>query len=90
MGANDLAAKLNRKPFEPFRIVTSDGTNYDIRHPDLVLVTTTSAHIGYPDPARPKVALQVDIVAIEHITRLEELPRVPGPAGAKGNGAEGA
>jgi hypothetical protein len=35
MSRNDLVASLTLKPFEPFRIVTSDGTNYDIHHPDV-------------------------------------------------------
>jgi hypothetical protein len=50
MGATDLLAALRRKPFEPFRIVTSDGVNYEIRHPDLVMVTMTGAIVGFSDP----------------------------------------
>jgi len=86
VGATDLAAKLQRKPFEPFRIITSDGVTYDVRHPDIIMVSPTSAVIGYPDAMRPRLVLAYDIVALEHITRLEELPQ---PAGKPtGNGAE--
>ncbi len=77
MGRTDLAAVLERKPFEPFRIITSDGTSYDVHHPHMVMVGFTSAHIGYPDAASPKLFLKIDIVALEHIVRLEELQPTP-------------
>ena len=72
MPPTDLLAALRRKPFEPFRVVTSDGTTYDIRHPDLVIVGLGSAYIGYPDP-HTGLAARVDIVATRHIIRLEQL-----------------
>ncbi len=86
MGAGDLLTVLHRKPFEPFRSITSDGVNYEIRHPELVIVTLTGAIIGYPDPSTPGAAQRVDIVGLEHIVRVEEVPRAatPGPAGGVG------
>jgi hypothetical protein len=90
MGAGDLLTVLHRKPFEPFRIVTSDGVNYEIHHPKLVIVSLTGAVIGYPDPSIPGAAQRLDIVGLEHIVRLEEVPRAaaPGPAGgADGSGS---
>jgi hypothetical protein len=74
MGAMDIAAALGRKPFEPFRIVTSDGVVYDVRHPEMVIVSFTSAVVGFPDPDRQRVATRFDIVALEHIVRLEQMP----------------
>ena len=73
MAPADLLARLRARPFEPFRIVTSDGVTYDVRHPDLVLVTLGSAVVGFPDPSAPGVASRYDIVSLRHIVRLEQL-----------------
>jgi hypothetical protein len=69
----DLRDRLRNRPFEPFRIVSSDGVTYDIRHPDLVLVTLGSAVIGFPDPSVPGVTARYDIVSLRHIVRLEQI-----------------
>jgi hypothetical protein len=83
MGATDLLAALRRKPFEPFRIITSDGVNYDVRHPDLVMVTLTGAIVGFPDRQGSGALERYDIIGLEHIVRLEQLPQA---APAKPNG----
>ena len=36
--ASDFHTVLRIRPFVPFRVVTSDGTTYDVRHPELVMV----------------------------------------------------
>jgi hypothetical protein len=79
----DLLARLRTRPFEPFRMVTTDGTSYDVRHPDLVLVTLGSAIVGYPvsdpDPSVQGAAGRYDIVSLRHIIRLEQLPLAAPP-----------
>ena len=67
----ELLTYLRRRPFEPFRIVTSDGTTYDVRHPDMVIVGIASVHIGYPNESG--LATRIDVVATRHIVRLEEI-----------------
>lgn len=69
----DLLNRLRNRPFEPFRIVTSDGVTYDIRHPELVMVTVGSAVVGYPDHSVPGLVERYDIVSLRHIVRLEQL-----------------
>jgi hypothetical protein len=34
MAPNDILALLRARPFRAFRIVTSDGTVYDVNHPE--------------------------------------------------------
>jgi hypothetical protein len=84
MAPTDFAPLLLRRPFEPFRIVTSDGRNYDIRHPEMVMAGFTSAVIGYPNPEVPGTILRYDIVSMLHIVRLGPLPATTGVQG-KGN-----
>jgi hypothetical protein len=80
MTPNELSAVLRARPFRPFRIVCLDGVNYEVRHPDMVLVGTGAAHLGYPDPDDPRVAIRVDIVGIRIIARIEFLEQ-PAAAG---------
>ncbi len=86
MGPTGLLGALRKKPFEAFRIVTSDGTCYDIRHPDLVSVTLTEAIVGFPDPAGSGAWSRFDIVGLEHVVHLEQLSQ--SAAKSDGNGAE--
>jgi hypothetical protein len=86
MGSTGLLGALRKKPFEPFRIVTSDGTRYDIRHPNLVRVTLTDAILGFPDPAGSGAWSRFDIVGLDHVDRLEQLPQPTGEP--TGDGAE--
>ncbi len=83
MSRNDFVPLLTRRPFQPFRIVTSDGTNYEIHHPEMVMPVTTSAVIGYPDPELPRTFLRYDVVAMQHIVRLEPTAT---EVGIQGNG----
>ena len=50
-----LKAIQKKQPFEPFRLVMSDGRSYDIRHPELLMVLKSSSTIGVFDRyAAPK------------------------------------
>ena len=73
MAPADLLTRLRVRPFSPFRVVTTDGTTYEVRHPEMVLLALGSAHIGYPAPGMESVAERVDIVSMRHIIRLEDL-----------------
>jgi hypothetical protein len=71
MAPADILSLLRARPFIPFRIVTSDGTVYEVRHPDLVVVGIASCFIGYPDRANANVYERFDIVSMRPIVRLE-------------------
>src|SRR5438309_8509158 len=46
MAPQDLAPFVRRRPFVPFRIMLTEGSTYDIRHPELCMVGRREAHIG--------------------------------------------
>jgi hypothetical protein len=71
MSALDLHNMIHRRPFVPFRIITSDGTVYEVRHPDLVMPGLTSVIIGYPAEQAPYAYSRWDVVSMQHIIRLE-------------------
>ncbi|MBL8797765.1 MAG: hypothetical protein JNM56_27955 [Planctomycetia bacterium] len=73
MRAEDLLVYLRKQPFEPFRIVLSDGTTYEIRHPEMVLPSRRTIVIGIPSKGGPLIAEQIVTAALVHIVRLEQL-----------------
>ena len=69
----DLRDTLRQKPFEPFRLVMTDGTGYEIRHPDLLWVGQFTAMIGLtgkPGQSFFERSVKVDL---DHVIRLEPI-----------------
>ena len=74
MPPQDLLSALRRRPFTPFRLHVSDGTTYEIRHPELLMVALASAVVGLTSAGQlfPQVE-RYEIVDLLHIVRLEPL-----------------
>ncbi len=72
--AEDIQARLRHKPFQPLRIIVSEGLRYDIYHPDLVLVGRHDLMIGSPSSENHSIYDRVTRVALVHVVALEELP----------------
>jgi hypothetical protein len=73
MPPEELAAILDRRPFEPFRVFLSDGTVYEARHPELVLLGKRSAVIGITqgdNGTRPLYERNTTF-SLLHVVRLE-------------------
>ena len=73
MSASDLIELLRKRPFLPFRIHTTDGKTYDVRHPDQALVLRTRVILPLAADSED-VADRSEHLALVHIVRLEELP----------------
>ncbi|HTU16425.1 MAG TPA: hypothetical protein VMG10_00055 [Gemmataceae bacterium] len=69
----ELLQMLRARPFMPFRIYLNDGTLYEIRHPELVMVFVASAIVAFPDPDHPGLYRSWEIVDLRHIGRLERI-----------------
>jgi hypothetical protein len=82
MHPEQLFEAIRFRPFVPFRLHISDGTAYDVRHPDAIMVTRRAAYLALPGDA-DQIPQRALIVALVHITRLEELAATP----SSGNGA---
>jgi hypothetical protein len=37
---------LAERPFRPFRIIMSSGKSYEVRHPEMAMLTRTDIHVG--------------------------------------------
>lgn len=87
MRAADMLEYLREQPFVPFRIHLTDGTVYEIRHPELVKVGMTKADVYFPKDDEPhSVVLRRESITLVQITRLEPLEKTT-PAGSNGQPA---
>lgn len=63
---------LARRPFQPVRLTLSSGQSYDIRHPEMALLTRTSILVG-TDLAEDGVPAEFKILSLLHVTAVEPL-----------------
>ena len=74
MRADEIREHLDADPFIPFRLFLSEGSSYEIQHPDQALVTTWSLELGIPEP-RPESRIYQRIAhcSLLHIVKVEKL-----------------
>ncbi len=65
--------RLRAEHFHPFRIVTTTGTTYDVRHPDLVMVGLAELVIGIPSKEDATIAQATHLASLRHVVRIEPL-----------------
>lgn len=70
MRAEDVVEVLRKHPFEPFRLYLTDGTSYEIRHPDMAIVFPAKMIVALPGPTQPELAEHYHMVALSHVMRL--------------------
>jgi len=74
MAPEELAAAVRRRPFVPFRLTLTEGSTYEIRHPELCMAGRRSAVIGL-NPSDETDLLFARSVTIDllHVVKLEPL-----------------
>jgi len=69
MSPETLRNLLSKQPFDPFRVTTSSGETYDVRHPEMVMLTMRELLVGIGErdgiPARYKTLALLPITAVE-------------------------
>ncbi len=69
---NDILAYTRAAPFRPFRMVLNSGKSYDVRHPEMIRVTTLAVVYFYgDDPDAP--AQRWETVSIPLIQNIEHI-----------------
>ena len=79
MSPEELRDTRKMQPFEPFRLVMTDGASFEIRHPDLLMVGQRSAVVGLsgqPSQTYYERTVKIDLL---HVIRLEPLEVSPPP-----------
>jgi hypothetical protein len=73
---------LAQQPFRPFKLVMSNGQSYEVRHPEMAMLTKTDMLVGV-DIAEDGVPAEFRICSLPHVTAVEPL----GGPSAKGSQA---
>lgn len=82
MRRDELVNALRASPFRPFRLHLSDGSSFDVRHPEMLMISRHAATVGIGesgedgDSEQPYPQIErfatVDLI---HVTHIEELQR---------------
>lgn len=74
MRPEDILKLLRKRPFDPFRIHLSDGSAFDVRHPELAIVERSTVVIGVPGPEGLEGPVERTVLcSLVHITRAERM-----------------
>jgi hypothetical protein len=71
MTYDTLRTRRTARPFQPFRVVTSRGEAYGIRHPEMAIPLKHEPMVFLPDPEG--VPERYRTVSMLHITALEPM-----------------
>src|SRR5439155_19140740 len=77
---DDISRRLHRRPFVPSRIVLTDGARYDIRHPEMALLSRREIELGMREKADQPYADSIVTVDLLHVIRCEPLDATAAPA----------
>lgn len=70
---------LTQQPFQPFRLAMSSGDTYEVRHPEMAMLTRTSLLVGTGD-TEEGVPAGFRICSLLHVTAIEPLSARPAEA----------
>jgi hypothetical protein len=73
MTFDEIREQFEARPFTPFRVITSDGSDYEVRHPEMGWLTRSSLLVGLEE--RDRYPARYKIVSLLHVTTLEPLPQ---------------
>jgi hypothetical protein len=63
---------LSQQPFRPFRLVMSSGQSYEVRHPEMAMLTRTDLLVGV-HPTKDGVPAEFRICSLLHVTTVEPI-----------------
>jgi len=69
MTRKELEERLDREPFEPFRVNTADGKHFDIRNPRLVVATDNRLFIVFENEGWTDVVMR-HIASVESVQAI--------------------
>lgn len=72
MRGDDILRLLRVEPFRPFRLAMSDGSKFDVEHPQLAIVEPLYVTLGIPGPRGPDAPCERIVhFALRHINTVE-------------------
>jgi hypothetical protein len=86
MTRNDLLKRVRQRPFVPFRMIVSENANYDVLHPDQIIVARDHVSVGLPMHPEQDFYETTVVVDLLQVVRLEPISAAA-PATGDGAGA---
>ena len=84
MAPQELAEALRGQRFVPFRLTLTEGSTYEVMHPEMCLAGRRSAVLGFPAPGDPELLYDRSVtVDLLHVVKLEPLEGTQ-PSGTNG------
>ncbi len=77
MRPEEFRMLLRRQPFIPVRVYLSDGTSYEIHHPEMAFLTRSTVEIGFEEQKGSGVADRVMHCSLLHVVRVENVDGQP-------------
>lgn len=71
--AEELKSWLSRRPFEAFRVVTSSGESYVVRHPEVALLVKGGLYVGMSASDNGDIPDRAAFCSMLHITAVEPI-----------------
>lgn len=87
MSTDDVLAARRKEPFEPFRIVLTDGRTFDVRMPDRCMVLPHTVIVGVmkrEDDELPARVARIDANQLQGLIPLAAPSPSGGASGATG------
>lgn len=66
---------LAERPFKPFRLIMSSGQAYEVRHPEMALLTKSDILVGV-DIQEDSVPAEFKVCSMLHVTAVEPMESV--------------
>ncbi len=74
MTGKELLGLMQRRPFRPFRMTLSTDENFDVTHPDQMIVTPTLAALGIGSHKdMPKLVDRIIWIDVQHIVHVQPI-----------------
>lgn len=87
MSPHEIVKHLKRESFRPFRMHMSDGSSYDVRHPEMAIVSRFEVVVAL-DPDAGGLAERTMFCDPLHVTRIEPQSAPSAVTATKHNGKE--
>lgn len=84
MDREDVAEMVKAKPFDPFRMVLTNGESFDIRHSELIMLGRRSVVVGLAAEAQQDYFDRTTKISLLQVVRLEQIESKP--TGGNGSG----
>jgi hypothetical protein len=63
---------LIKRPFQPFRLIMSSGESYEVRHPEMAMLTKSDMFVGIK-PDKDNIPAEFRICSLLHVTAIEPI-----------------